>query len=267
MPELLAALHEQRLRDLNGWGERSETNLAAAIRRSQEAGGPIPLAVALDLAEDLVGRLAEVPGVERATYAGSLRRMRDTLGDIDVLVAAPSSTGVMDVFCSLPQVGSVLAHGTTRSAIVTTSGIQVDLWVIDPHVWGAALLYFTGSKPHNVRVRELAVRQGLKLSEYGLFRVDDDRLLASRTEEKIYAVLGLPWIPPTLREDRGEVEAALQGALPDVVELADVGGDLHMHTDLTDGLASAADMIGPPRHGATATSPSPTTLQRWPCSA
>jgi DNA polymerase (family 10) len=243
MPELLAALHDQRLRDLKGWGERSEQNLAVAIRRSQEAGGRIPLAVALDVAEGLVARLAQVRGVDRAAYAGSLRRMRDTVGDIDVLVAAAQSTAVMDVFCSLPQVGRVLAHGTTRSAVVTTSGVQVDVRVVDPQVWGAALMYFTGSKPHNVRVRELAVRRGLKLSEYGLFRVDDDRLVASRTEEDIYAAMGMPWIPPTLREDRGEIEAALEGGLPDVVELADLRGDLHMHTDLTDGLASAADMV------------------------
>jgi DNA polymerase (family 10) len=243
MPELVAALHDQRLRDLKGWGERSEQNLATAIRRAQEAGGRIPLAVALDVAEGLVARLAQVSGVDRAAYAGSLRRMRDTVGDIDLLLAAADSTPVMDVFCSLPRVGRVLAHGTTRSAVVTTSGVQVDVRVVDPQVWGAALMYFTGSKPHNLRVRELAVRRGLKLSEYGLFRVDDDRLLASRTEGDIYAALGMPWIPPTLREDRGEIEAALEGALPDVVELADLRGDLHMHTDLTDGLASAADMV------------------------
>ena len=145
MPELLAALQDQRLRDLTGWGERSEANLATAIRRAQEAGGRIPLAVALDVAEGLVAQLAQVPGVDRAAYAGSLRRMRDTVGDIDVLVAAARSTPVMDVFCSLPQVGQVLADGTTRSAVVTTSGIQVDVRVVDPQVWGAALLYFTGS--------------------------------------------------------------------------------------------------------------------------
>jgi DNA polymerase (family 10) len=243
MPELLAALHDRRLRDLKGWGERSEENLAVAIRRSQEAGGRIPLAVALDVAEGLVAWLAEVPGVDRAAYAGSLRRMRDTVGDIDVLVAAAESMAVMDMFCSLPQVARVLAHGTTRSAVLTTSGVQVDVRVIDPQVWGAALMYFTGSKPHNLRVRELAVRRGLKLSEYGLFRVDDGRLVASRTEEDIYAALGMPWIPPTLREDRGEIEAVLEGELPHVVELANLRGDLHMHTDLTDGLASAEEMV------------------------
>ena len=126
---------------------------------------------------------------------------------------------------------------------MTTKGIQVDLRVVPAAVWGAALQYFTGSKAHNIRIRELAVHAGLKLSEYGLFRVEDGELLVSTDEAEIYTRLGLPWIPPTLREDRGEVEAALAGHLPDLVEVADIVGDLHMHTDLTDGLAR------PGRHG------------------
>ncbi|MBS4730696.1 DNA polymerase/3'-5' exonuclease PolX [Mycobacterium sp. SM1] len=244
MPELLAALQDGRLRDLKGWGATSERNLARAIRRMQELGERMPLAVALDIAEDLVARLAALPQVDRVGYAGSLRRMRDTVGDIDLLAAADENPeSVMEQFCALPVVDHVLAHGPTKSSVVTTQGIQVDLRVVPAAVWGAALLYFTGSKAHNIRIRKLAVRAGLKLSEYGLFRVDNDQLLASADEAEIYAALGLPWIPPVLREDRGEIEAALAGRLPDLVQVADILGDLHLHTNLTDGLASLEDMV------------------------
>ena len=244
MPELLNALHDEQLRNLKGWGETSERNLACAIRQMQEVGGRMPLAIALDVAEDLVARLAALPQVSRVDYAGSLRRMRDTIGDIDLLVAADEDpASVMDHFCSMPLVDRVLAHGPTKSSVVTTKGIQVDLRVVPEKVWGAALQYFTGSKTHNIRIRELAVRAGLKLSEYGLFRVDNNKLLASTDEADIYTKLGLPWIPPVLREDRGEVEAALAGHLPELVEVADIAGDLHVHTDLTDGIASLDDMV------------------------
>ncbi|KZS60457.1 DNA polymerase/3'-5' exonuclease PolX [Mycobacterium ostraviense] len=251
MPELLAALHDERLRDLKGWGETSERNLAHAIQRMQEVGGRMPLAIALDIAEDLVAQLAALPQVSRVDYAGSLRRMRDTVGDIDLLVAADEDPKtVMDHFCSMPLVDHVLAHGPTKSSVVTTKGVQVDLRVVPAKVWGAALQYFTGSKAHNIRVRELAVRAGLKLSEYGLFRVEDDELLASTDEAEIYTELGLPWIPPVLREDRGEIEAALDGHLPVLVQLDDIAGDLHVHTNLTDGLAALDDMVAAAsRHG------------------
>ena len=251
MPELLNALHAGQLRNLKGWGETSEHNLARAIRQMQEVGGRMPLAIALDIAEDLVARLAALPQVSRVDYAGSLRRMRDTVGDIDLLVAADEDpASVMDQFCTMPLVDRVLAHGPTKSSVVTTKGIQVDLRVVPAKAWGAALQYFTGSKAHNIRIREMAVRAGLKLSEYGLFRVDNDQLLASTDEADIYAELGLPWIPPVLREDRGEVEAALDGHLPDLVEVADIVGDLHVHTNLTDGLADLDEMVAAAsRHG------------------
>jgi DNA polymerase (family 10) len=251
LPELLNALHDEQLRNLKGWGETSERNLARAIRQMQEVGGRMPLAIALDIAEDLVARLAALPQVSRVDYAGSLRRMRDTVGDIDLLATADDDPGsVMDHFCTMPLVDRVLAHGPTKSSVVTTKGIQVDLRVVPAKVWGAALQYFTGSKAHNIRIRELAVRAGLKLSEYGLFRTENDQLVASTDEADIYAKLGLPWIPPTLREDRGEVEAALEGHLPDLVQVGDIVGDLHMHTDLTDGLADLDEMVtAASRHG------------------
>jgi DNA polymerase (family 10) len=243
-PELLNALHDEQLRHLKGWGETSERNLARAIRQMQEVGGRMPLATALDIAEDLVARLGALPHVSRVDYAGSLRRMRDTVGDIDLLVAADEDpASVMDHFCTMPLVDRVLAHGPTKSSVVTTKGVQVDLRVVPAKVWGAALQYFTGSKAHNIRIRKLVVRAGLKLSEYGLFRIDNNQLLASTDETDIYAKLGLPWIPPVLREDRGEIEAALQGHLPDLVEVADIAGDLHVHTNLTDGIASLDDMV------------------------
>ena len=250
IPELLDAVHHHRLEGVRGFGAKTEENLLRAIRDQRASGGRIQLGFALDLAEQMLEELRAVPQVQRATYAGSLRRMRDTIGDIDLLVAADDPGPVMAAFCTAPLVSQVLARGSTKSSVVTTKGIQVDLRVIAPDEWGAALQYFTGSKAHNVRLRQIAVRAGLKLSEYGLFRTKDDRRIAAQTEEEIYERLGLPWIPPTLREDRGEVEAARAGALPAIVELGDLRGDLHTHTDLTDGLASLAQMVESARaHG------------------
>jgi DNA polymerase (family 10) len=169
--------------------------------------------------------------------------MRETIGDVDLLVASTQPAPIMDAFVALPSVTRVLAHGDTKSSIITEGGPQVDLRVVRPEVWGAAMIYFTGSKAHNVRIREMAVRAGLKLNEYGLFDAKSGELLAARTEEKVYQRLGLSYIPPTLREDRGEVEAALSGDLPRVIQQKDLGGDLHTHTNLTDGLASLEEML------------------------
>ncbi|MFZ2174086.1 MAG: DNA polymerase/3'-5' exonuclease PolX [Rhodococcus sp. (in: high G+C Gram-positive bacteria)] len=241
--QLLHALHDHRLRELRGWGEKSEENLATSLRDAHSAGERVQLGFGLDLATGLLERISAVPQVQRATYAGSLRRMRDTVGDIDLLVAACDSEPVMTTVVELPQVARVLAHGSTKTSIVTTTGVQVDVRVVDPSVWGAALLYFTGSKAHNVQVRELAVHAGMKLSEYGLFDVETGQLIVADTEEAVYAELGLPWIPPTLREGDGEVEAALAGRLPRVLETADIRGDLHTHTDLTDGVATLENMV------------------------
>jgi DNA polymerase (family X) len=199
--------------------------------------------VALDLAESMLAELEGLRGVRRAAYAGSLRRMQETIGDVDLLVASEDPGPIMDRFTSLPSVTRVLAHGETKSSVITTAGIQVDLRVIPLAVWGAALIYFTGSKGHNVRIREMAVRKGLKLNEYGIFEAKEGTLLAAETEEDVYAHLGLPFIPPTLREDRGEIEAALEGTLPDVLTERQLRGDLHTHTNLTDGVASLEEMV------------------------
>jgi DNA polymerase (family 10) len=171
--------------------------------------------------------------------------MAETIGDLDLLVGATETAApqIMEAFTSVDTVERVLAKGETKSSVITGTGLQVDLRVVPPDSWGAAMIYFTGSKPHNIRIREMAVRKGLKLNEYGLFRAKSGRLVVAKTEEAVYEKLGLPWIPPTMREDRGEVEAALDGTLPEVVEQRQVRGDLHTHTNLTDGLATLGQML------------------------
>jgi DNA polymerase (family X) len=243
MEELLDALHEHKLQDLKGFGPKTEENILRGIQLMQKAGGRVQLGAAIDLAEEILGELKALPEVRRADYAGSLRRMCETIGDIDLLVASEKSAPVMDAFASMAYVQRVLAKGETKSSILTTKGLQVDVRVVPPEVWGAALQYFTGSKAHNVRIREMAVRKGLKLSEYGLFRAKSGKLIVAETEKEVYEHLGLPLIPPTLREDRGEVEAALHGELPQLLQEKEIKGDLHTHTNLTDGLAPLEEMI------------------------
>ncbi|WP_225822115.1 DNA polymerase/3'-5' exonuclease PolX [Streptomyces naphthomycinicus] len=241
--ELAAAIEADALADLKGFGEKTQDNIRHGIELLRRAGARVPLASALDTAEEIVGELSGVRGCERCAYAGSLRRMRETVGDLDVLVAAGRSAPFMAALCELPVTAEVVARGTKKTSVRTARGLQVDLRVVPPASWGAAMQYFTGSKAHNIRTRTIAVRLGLKLSEYGLFDTGSGTAVASRTEEEVYARLGLPWIPPTLREDRGEIEAALRGELPRVVTERDIRGDLHTHTDLTDGLASLEAMV------------------------
>ncbi|WP_338674907.1 DNA polymerase/3'-5' exonuclease PolX [Streptomyces sp. SCSIO 30461] len=241
--QLLDAIHQERLRELKGFGEKTEENLLHGIALMQRAGSRILLNAAMDSAEQIVAALSEIKGCEGCAYAGSLRRMRETIGDIDILVAAKKSAPFMEALRRLPYTAEVIAHGEKKTSIRTTRGLQVDLRVLPPDSWGGGLQYFTGSKAHNIRTREIAVRLGLKLSEYGLFDAESGKRVVSRTEEEIYERLGLPWIPPTLREDRGEIAAGLRGELPELVTEKDIRGDLHTHTDLTDGLASLADMV------------------------
>ncbi|GAA3167336.1 MULTISPECIES: DNA polymerase/3'-5' exonuclease PolX [Streptomyces] len=241
--ELAAAIEADALADLKGFGEKTQDNIRHGIELLRQSGGRVPLALALDTAEEIVAELSAVTGCRRCAYAGSLRRMRETVGDVDVLVAAAKSEPFMAALCGLPGTAEVIARGTKKTSVRTGKGLQVDLRVLPPASWGAGLQYFTGAKAHNIRTRTIAVHRGLKLSEYGLFETESGKSVASRTEEEVYARLGLPWIPPTLREDRGEIEAALRGALPDVVTERDIRGDLHTHTDLTDGLASLEVMV------------------------
>ncbi|MER6331737.1 DNA polymerase/3'-5' exonuclease PolX [Streptomyces sp. NPDC001034] len=241
--ELAAAIEADRLADLKGFGEKTQENIRHGIELLQKAGARVPLAPALESAEEIVEALKAVTGCGRCAYAGSLRRMRETVGDLDILVAAKRSGPFMAALCELPGTAEVIARGTKKTSVRTRKGLQVDLRVLPPKSWGAGLQYFTGSKAHNIRTRTIAVHRGLKLSEYGVFDAESGESVASRTEEEVYARLGLPWIPPTLREDRGEIEAALRGELPEVVTERDVRGDLHTHTDLTDGLASLDAMV------------------------
>ncbi|MET8628825.1 DNA polymerase/3'-5' exonuclease PolX [Kitasatospora sp. NPDC004669] len=256
--ELAEAVRADKLSDLAGFGERSGEKILHGIELMRRSGGRTLLDTATELAEQLVEALSAVPGCTRCAYAGSLRRMRETVGDIDVLATAADSAPLMAALTELPYVTEVIASGPTKTSVRTTQGVQVDLRVVPEEDWGAALVYFTGSKAHNIKLRTMAVRAGLKLSEYGLFEVDggagkdgeakaggkeEGAKVVSETEDEVYAALGLPWIPPTLREDRGEIEAALNGELPDLIQESDLRGDLHTHTDLTDGLATLTEMI------------------------
>jgi DNA polymerase (family X) len=241
--ELIDAARDGRLAGLKGFSKRTEDNILQGIERLEAAGGRVLLSVALDVAEQLLDRLQAMPEVRQAAYAGSLRRMVETIGDVDLLVASERPDPIMEAFTSFGVVDRVIARGDTKSSIVTRDGLQVDLRVVPRDVWGAAMIYFTGSKAHNVRIREMAVRAGLKLNEYGLFDAASGELLAARKEEQVYERLGLPYIPPTLREDRGEVEAALAGELPALLTERQVRGDLHTHTNLTDGLAPLEKML------------------------
>ncbi|GAA2825399.1 DNA polymerase/3'-5' exonuclease PolX [Kitasatospora paracochleata] len=241
--ELRAAAETDRLNDLPGLGARTAENIRHGIDQLRAGGGRVLISTATELAEEIVSAVSAAPGCERCGHAGSLRRMRETIGDVDVLAVAEDSAPLMAALTDLPQVTEVIAAGTTKTSVRTTAGLQVDLRVVPPGDWGAALVYFTGSKAHNIALRARAVRAGLKLSEYGLFEADGGRKIVSATEEEVYEALGLPWIPPTLREDRGETDAALAGELPDLVQESDIRSDLHTHTDLTDGLAPLEAML------------------------
>jgi DNA polymerase (family 10) len=241
--QLLDAVRAGALRDLKGFGPKTEENILHGVELMQQAGDRILLGAAMDIAEEAVAWLSGAAACERCVAAGSVRRMKETIGDIDLLVAAKDPGPVMEAFTRLPQAAETVVHGEKKTSVRTTKGLQVDLRVLPPDSFGAGLQYFTGSKPHNIATRTIAVRKGLKLSEYGLFDAESGRQIASRTEEEVYERLGLPWIPPTLREDRGEVAAAQRGELPDLVELDDIRGDLHTHTDLTDGLAPLEEMV------------------------
>ncbi len=241
--ELAAAIKAGRLEGLAGFGARSEERILAGIEVYRQGRERVLLDVAMHTATTMVAALSAVPGCQRCAYAGSLRRWRETIGDVDVLAAADDSAPLMAAFVAQPEVASVIGSGPTKTSIRTVTGLQADLRVVPLDTWGAALQYFTGSKAHSVAVRQIAVRKKLKLSEYGLFDAETGELIVSRTEEEVYARLGLAWVPPAMREDRGEVEAALRGEIPTLVRENDLRGDLHTHTNLTDGVATLEDMV------------------------
>jgi DNA polymerase (family 10) len=246
--DLRKALAEHRVRELEGFGPRSEERLARALARldAQGAVGRTPISIAHPLAKRIVARLLDVPGVTHASYCGSLRRFSETIGDLDLLVAASDPGPVAEALVSMNLVERVLVRGESKTSVVTHRGLQVDLRVVAEPELGAACLYFTGSKAHNVKLRQRALSRGLTLNEYALSEVEGGRVVASRTEEEIYQALGLPWIPPVLREDTGEIEAAEDGALPRPI--GDVCGDFHVHTSLSgDGRSTLEEVVAAAR--------------------
>ncbi len=240
--QLEEAARAHRLQGLPGFQKQKEQNILRGIAIVKKGRERMHLGLALGLASELLALLGKVPGVTRVSAAGSLRRMKETIGDLDLLAASRRPLGVMRSLCESSYCARVLAEGTTKASIITPSGVQVDLRVVEPESFGAALQYFTGSKEHNVRLRELAIRRGLKVNEYGVFRLNTGRRLAGKEETDVYKALGLPWIAPELREDRSEIDAAKTGRLPDLVEAADVRGDFHIHTNWSDGSDRLEDM-------------------------
>lgn len=240
--DLEKAVQEKKLRNLPRLGVKSEEKIARGLEMYRRKTGRMLLGQALPLVESIVALLKERTGVSKISPAGSIRRMKETIGDIDILVAARNPRPIMDAFVALPQVREVLARGDTKSSIVTHEGIQVDLRVVEEECFGAALQYFTGSKAHNIKLREIALKKGFKVNEYGIFRLDTNERVGGEREEDIYEILGMEWIPPELREDQGEIECALEKKLPVLVTMEDIRGDLHVHSHWSDGIASIEEM-------------------------
>lgn len=243
LAELNTAAQEGKLRDLPGLGAKSEAKLVAAIAALARHGdNRTSIGEAWPLAQEILAELAQLPGVVQTAVAGSLRRMKESIGDLDLLVAAREATPIMDYFVNMPRVESVSGHGPTKSSVVLHNGMQVDLRVLPLERWGTLLSYFTGSKDHNVRLREMALKQGLSLNEHAFTPMAGGDEILCASEAEVYRVLNLPYIIPTLREDRGEIEAAQRGKLPNVVQIEQIVSDLHMHTTWSDGKMSVLAM-------------------------
>jgi DNA polymerase (family 10) len=243
--QLAKAAQAGKIREVEGFGAKTEQTILAALGAHVTEQKRFKLAIAAQYAEPLRKYLAKAPSVDQVVIAGSYRRCKETVGDIDILVTATHAEKVMDWFTTYDEVRDVLAKGDTRSTVILQCGLQVDLRVVEPECYGAALQYFTGSKAHNIEIRRRAQERKLKLSEYGLFR--GEQRIAGDTEESIYRRVDLPWIPPELRENRGEIEAAHAGKLPKLVELKELQGDLHVHTKATDGHNTLSEMAAAAR--------------------
>jgi len=233
--ELEAAIKSGKLEGIPGVQKRTEENILQGIEMIKRGTERRPLGRVLPLAEDIMRRMKDSAPVDSIEVAGSIRRWKETVKDIDILTTSKLPQKVMEVFVKNPHVSRVLAQGATKSSIITDDGIQVDLRVVDADSFGAALQYFTGSKQHNIKLREMAVRAGLKINEYGVFREPGEKKIGGKNEGDIYKALKLAFIPPELREDTGEIDAALLGRLPDLLTLDDLKGDLHVHTNWSDG--------------------------------
>lgn len=244
--QLRQAIADDALAGLPGMGAKSQEKIASAIERLGLHGKDrrSPIAEAMPIAQEIVAALAQLEPVSKVEYCGSLRRFRETIADIDIVVASNSPTAVMDAFVAMPIVADVIGQGDTKTSVLTGKGLQIDLRVVKPSQFGAATLYFTGSKQHNIELRQLAISQGLLLNEYGLEENETGKVVASRTEASVYKALGLRSIPPEMREGVGEVSAAAGAALPRLVEVANIRGDLHVHSTWSgDGRSSLDDMV------------------------
>jgi DNA polymerase (family 10) len=241
--ELERICKEQKLRELPRMGAKLEEKVLKSIAQYRQRTGRFLLSFGQKVAGELIPYLSETGGIEKIAAAGSLRRGKDTIGDLDLLVTGPGAADALDRFVQHPKAHTVLGKGPNKASIqYGLEGLQVDLRALPHESYGAAMQYFTGSKEHNILLRSRALKLGVTLNEYGLFRVDDQQRVAGETEEEVYAALGLAWIPPELRENCGEIEASLEGRLPALIELSDIRGDLHMHTTETDGRATLEEM-------------------------
>lgn len=244
------ALEQHKLRSLEGFGEKSEAKLLAHVRFSMQHTGKFLLGAVYNQAHDIERRLGSVPGTKRVSVAGSIRRMKETVRDVDILAVSHNPKVLMNYFVSLPGIVEIYGKGDTKASVRLESGIDVDLRVIPEQSWGAALNYFTGSKEHNIALREIAIAKKWKLSEYGLYKIqasgggNQEVFIAGKTEEELYKKLGMSYIEPEMRENIGEIALARQGTLPRLVELSDIKADLQMHTDWSDGQNSLEDMVG-----------------------
>ncbi len=241
--DLKKAAEKGLIRTLPGFGEKTEKKILEGLNSMKDKTiDRVLLGIALPLAEGITEKLKNNSPVNRILICGSIRRMKETIGDIDILVTSDKPEKVMDAFVKLPEVKEILVRGDTKTSILTFEDLQVDLRVVEPESFGAAIQYFTGSRQHNIHLRELAIKKGLKINEYGVFDLNTNRKIAGETEESVYEALGLDWIPPEMREDRGEIELAESHNLPALVELSDIKGDLHMHTTYSDGMNSIEEM-------------------------
>ncbi len=249
LDDLKRVIEDGSLASLPGMGPKKVENIKKGLELYETAQERISLGVALPIVEEVMELLRERAGqwIGRMSPAGSLRRMRETVGDIDILCESEHGAEVIETFAKLPIVDRVLAAGETKGSVIVQGGVQVDLRVVPTDCYGSALQYFTGSKAHNIHLRDIAKRHGLKISEYGIFDVERDRRLGGKDEEEIYHVMGMDWIPPELREDRGEIEAAAEHRLPRLVELTDIRGDLHVHSKHSDGAATIEEMAAAAR--------------------
>lgn len=243
IPDLKKAVKDKKIRDLNGFGKKTEDNIYKAILQHEKGRERMLIGKAWKIAWEMIDYLEQKADIEKIDYAGSLRRMKETIGDIDLLVISDKPKAVMDAFVKAPGVKRIIGKGETKSSILLDEGNNVDLRVIEKDSYGSALQYFTGSKDHNIALRNIAINKEYKLSEYGLFQKKTNKKIAGKNEEDIYKKLGLPWIPPELRKNRGEIEAAEKNELPDLLELSDIKGDLQMHTRYSDGYDKIEDMV------------------------